>query len=144
MMHAHKKFDNWDQGVIAHLDHLALYAGASGYPKNIYQDKWIGSNLNNNETYDPRHFNYLHGKCKTVNSLGGNWAPSPTYGVEILNMYAEVVNLTVLYLFCFLFCFFKNKDVCFRVCRRLESISRAVNHCNNITMLFQISPNISL
>ena len=93
---AHKKFDNWDQGVIAHLDHLALYAGASGYPKNIYQDKWIGSNLNNNETYDPRHFNYLHGKCKTVNSLGGNWAPSPTYGVEILNMYAEVVNLTVL------------------------------------------------
>ena len=34
----HKKFDNWDQGVIAHLDHLALYAGASGYPKNMILD----------------------------------------------------------------------------------------------------------
>ena len=28
---AHKRFDNWEQGVIAHLDHLALYAAAEGY-----------------------------------------------------------------------------------------------------------------
>ena len=27
---SHKRFDNWDQGVMAHLDHLALYAGAQG------------------------------------------------------------------------------------------------------------------
>ena len=37
---AHKKFDNWEQGVIAHLDHLALYAAATGYPKTVYVDKW--------------------------------------------------------------------------------------------------------
>ena len=39
---AHMKFKNWNEGVKAHLDHLALYAGAEGYPKA--------------ETKDPRHF----------------------------------------------------------------------------------------
>ncbi|SJU02468.1 Uncharacterised protein [Clostridioides difficile] len=39
---AHQRFNSWDEGVQAHLDHLALYAGAKGYPKE--------------GTYDPRHF----------------------------------------------------------------------------------------
>ncbi|MBW6410774.1 N-acetylmuramoyl-L-alanine amidase [Clostridium weizhouense] len=70
---AHKKFDSWDEGVQAHLDHLALYAGADGYPKQ--------------NTYDPRHFISIKGKAKTVNSLGGKWAPSLTYGEEVNNYY---------------------------------------------------------
>lgn len=38
---AHKRFRDWKEGITAHLDHLALYAGAAGYPKK--------------ETADPRH-----------------------------------------------------------------------------------------
>ncbi|SYX87708.1 N-acetylmuramoyl-L-alanine amidase family protein [Paenibacillus alvei] len=33
---AHKRFKDWREGITAHLDHLALYAGASGYPKKGY------------------------------------------------------------------------------------------------------------
>ena len=62
---AHQRFNSWEEGIQAHLDHLALYAGASGYPKKT--------------TYDPRHFVTIKGKAPTVNSLGGNWAPSSTY-----------------------------------------------------------------
>ncbi|GAC43004.1 S-layer homology domain-containing protein, partial [Paenibacillus popilliae] len=73
---AHKRFDDWRTGITAHLDHLALYAGAAGYPKK--------------ETPDPRHFAHLHGTAKTVEALGGKWAPSPTYGTcladELLKM----------------------------------------------------------
>ncbi|WP_259391806.1 hypothetical protein [Paenibacillus thiaminolyticus] len=47
-----KKFSSWREGVTAHLYHLALYAGASGYPKK--------------DTPDSRHFAYLHGTAKTV------------------------------------------------------------------------------
>ena len=91
---AHKRFDNWDQGVMAHLDHLALYAGAQGYPKIQYIDKWKGE-LVGDETYDPRHIGWystLHGKSPTVNSLGGAWAPSETYGVEIFRLYCDLTN----------------------------------------------------
>lgn len=75
---AHQKFDTWDDGVKAHLDHLALYAGASGYPKS--------------DTTDPRHFATIKGKASTVNSLGGNWAPSTTYGEEVNKMYRDLLN----------------------------------------------------
>ena len=73
---AHMKFKSWDEGVQAHLDHLALYAGASGYPRKT--------------TYDPRHFSSVFGKAKTVTALGGNWAPSPTYGKEIMELYSQI------------------------------------------------------
>ncbi|WP_366777409.1 N-acetylmuramoyl-L-alanine amidase [uncultured Clostridium sp.] len=73
---AHMKFNSWDEGVQAHLDHLALYAGASGYPRS--------------DTYDPRHFSSIKGKATTVVSLGGNWAPSSTYGSDILFMYRQM------------------------------------------------------
>lgn len=56
---AHKRFDSWEDGISAHVDHLALYAGAAGYPKE--------------GTLDPRHFESLFGRCPTVESLGGNW-----------------------------------------------------------------------
>lgn len=75
---AHKKFDSWDEGVQAHMDHLALYAGANGYPKD--------------DTYDPRHFITIKGKATTVNSLGTKWAPSATYGEEVNDLYKNLLD----------------------------------------------------
>lgn len=66
---AHMRFKSWDDGVKAHLDHLALYAGAPGYPRK--------------DTTDPRHFIYVTGKATTVEALSEAWAPSTTYGQEI-------------------------------------------------------------
>ena len=76
---AHERFDSWKEGVQAHLDHLALYAGAKGYPKN--------------KTYDPRHFKIIMGRCTTVNELGGanKWAPSDTYGEEVNELYRSML-----------------------------------------------------
>lgn len=74
---AHMKFNTWDEGVQAHLDHLALYAGATGYPRS--------------NTYDPRHFVTIKGTVVTVNALGGKWAPSLTYGEEINNLYNNLL-----------------------------------------------------
>ncbi|WP_244835158.1 N-acetylmuramoyl-L-alanine amidase [Clostridium sp. BJN0001] len=75
---AHQRFSTWDQGVQAHLDHIALYAGASGYPRY--------------NTYDPRHFITIKGVAVTVNSLGGKWAPSPEYGQKIVNLYNSLLS----------------------------------------------------
>lgn len=75
---AHMKFKSWNEGVKAHLDHLALYAGAEGYPKD--------------ETKDPRHFASIFGKANSVIDLSKNWAPSSTYGEEILGMYNEMME----------------------------------------------------
>lgn len=76
---AHQKFDSWEKGVQAHLDHLALYAGVDGYPKS--------------DTYDPRHFKTIMGRCKTINELGGagKWAPSETYGQEVNELYKSLL-----------------------------------------------------
>lgn len=73
---AHKVFPTWQQGILAHRDHLALYAGAAGYPKE--------------NTEDPRHFKYLLGTCKYVEDLGGKWAPSKDYGQKILKFIEEM------------------------------------------------------
>ncbi len=74
---AHQRFNSWDEGVQAHLDHLALYAGADGYPRS--------------STYDPRHFVTVKGKAVTVNALGGKWAPSLTYGEEVNKLYDDLM-----------------------------------------------------
>lgn len=63
---AHKKVNSWDEGIRSHMDHLALYTEASGYPKT--------------NTYDQRQFVKIKGKRNTVNSLGRNCAPGVTYG----------------------------------------------------------------
>lgn len=79
---AHTCFMVWGDGIRAHLDHLSLYAGALGYPKEI--------------TDDPRHFPYLIGTAKTVEALGCKWAPSATYGEEIVKMMRDLeVTATV-------------------------------------------------
>lgn len=74
---AHKRFNSWEEGILAQVQHLALYAGKKGYP--------VVNPL------DPRHFSYLHGKCTTVESLSGNWAGS-TYGQDLVKMMNEVIN----------------------------------------------------
>lgn len=78
---AHQRFDSWNEGIRAQVDHLALYAGADGYPKS--------------DTPDPRHFAYLHGTAKTVEELGGKWAGSATYGTDIVKMMREIENTKV-------------------------------------------------
>ena len=75
---AHNKFDSWDKGVQAHMDHLALYAGAKGYPKD--------------DTEDPRHFATIKGKAITVNALDTKWAPSATYGEEVGALYKNLMD----------------------------------------------------
>jgi glucan-binding YG repeat protein len=75
---AHEKFDNWDEGVQAHLDHLALYAGAEGYPKD--------------DSYDPRQFTTIKGTATTMSSLGAKWAPSSTYGDELISLYEDLLD----------------------------------------------------
>ncbi|MEQ8198612.1 MAG: cell wall-binding repeat-containing protein, partial [Clostridiaceae bacterium] len=77
---AHQRFSSWTEGVMAHLDHLALYAGAPGYPKAP------------DDTYDPRHFSFLYNTAEnSVEKLGGKWAPSLTYGTEIV-IYINEIN----------------------------------------------------
>ncbi|MCY9734615.1 N-acetylmuramoyl-L-alanine amidase [Paenibacillus alvei] len=73
---AHKRFKDWREGITAHLDHLALYAGAAGYPRS--------------DTPDPRHFPYLHGTAKTLEQLGVKWAPSSAYGTNLVNKLANL------------------------------------------------------
>lgn len=76
---AHKRFGSWDEGVQAHLDHLALYAGAVGYPRS--------------NTYDPRHFKSIYGKATSVRGLAGSWASDSSYGNKLVNAYNAVLDL---------------------------------------------------
>lgn len=76
---AHMSFETWDKGVQAHFDHLALYAGAEGYPRR--------------DTYDSRHFVQVKGRSTTTNGLGGSdrWCPSSTYGIEVSKLYSDLL-----------------------------------------------------
>jgi|GEM_PF-526248 len=78
---AHKRFRDWKEGITAHLDHLALYAGAAGYPRS--------------GTPDPRHFTYLHGTARTLEDLGAKWAPSSSYGANLVNELAKLRGAAV-------------------------------------------------
>lgn len=78
---AHQRFKNWEEGIQAQVDHLALYAGAPGYPKT--------------DTPDPRHFNFIKGTAPTVEELGGKWAPSQSYGTDIVKMMKELESIKV-------------------------------------------------
>ena len=94
---AHKVFASWNDGIQAQVDHLALYAGKAGYPKYSEDLKqyYISQGLNydpngvylkNGKTTDPRHFASIYGVAKNVEDLGGRWAPSPSYGTDMLSM----------------------------------------------------------
>lgn len=79
---AHMKFATWQDGISAHLDHLALYSGAKNYPKK--------------STLDPRHFLYLLGTAKTVEELSGKWAPSKDYGDKLKVYIKEMEEIKVM------------------------------------------------
>lgn len=78
---SHAKFKTWEDGVRAHLDHLALYAGAIGYPKA--------------KSPDPKHYQYLFGVCKYVEDLGGMWAAGDDYGFKVIKL-MESIKETVI------------------------------------------------
>ena len=89
---AHMKFATWKEGIQAHADHLALYAGAPKFPKYApncltYTNPKYKSN---GSTPDPRHFPSLYGKCPTVESLTGNWATSAKYAEKILSLVKDI------------------------------------------------------
>lgn len=71
------KFESWYEGVDAHTDHTALYAGVAGYPRV--------------DTKDPRHFSYLFGMVTTVEGLSGTWAESD-YHYKLLTLYDEILE----------------------------------------------------
>nr|WP_245683839.1 glucosaminidase domain-containing protein [Vulcanibacillus modesticaldus] len=73
---AYQRFNSWEEGITAHLDHLALYAGAQGYPRE--------------DTPDPRHFPFLNGTAKTVEQLSGKWSPLKDYGNKIVSLLREI------------------------------------------------------
>ena len=80
---AHMKFPSWEHGILAYLDHLALYIGLEGYP------------LEEGYTLDPRHFPYLKGTVKYVEDLGGKWCPNVEYGKDIVKMINEIKGIIV-------------------------------------------------
>lgn len=65
------KFKSWEDGIEAHLDHLALYVGAEGYPKE--------------DSKDTRHFYYLYGICLNIADLQDKWTVRKDYSKRILN-----------------------------------------------------------
>lgn len=70
------RFNSWEEGVEAHLDHLALYFGAEGYPKE--------------DSKDSRHFYYLYGICSNISDLQGKWNSRKGYSNRILD---EIKNI---------------------------------------------------
>ena len=68
---AHARFPDDETGIRAHLQHLALYAGVDVKGKIV----------------DPRHFTSISGTAKTVEDLGGKWAPDADYGRSIVRDY---------------------------------------------------------
>lgn len=64
-----KRFKTWNEGIEAHLDHLALLAGVDGYPKE--------------ETNDPRHLPNLYNTCKRVSDLQNTWNSISNYARDV-------------------------------------------------------------
>lgn len=76
---AHARFLNDEEGVRAHLQHLALYAGVEVKGAIV----------------DPRHFPAVRGTAETVESLGGKWAPAAEYGKAIAELLASLLATKV-------------------------------------------------
>ena len=65
---AHAIFPNWEVGALAQVQHLRAYAG------------WPVDGL----IVDPRYTLVAGQRCENFEDLGGKWAPSPTYGTELV------------------------------------------------------------
>lgn len=71
-------FPTWDVGIIAHIDHLALYAALPGYP--LY------------DTPDPKHADSLLGVGKTLTTMARKWAGDPAYEVKLRSLISEMTE----------------------------------------------------
>lgn len=74
---AHTMFPNWETGAEAHAQHLRAYAG------------WPVDDL----IVDPRYV-YVRASLENFEELGGKWAPSPSYGTELVSI-ARTLQLGV-------------------------------------------------
>ncbi|MDI9497589.1 MAG: glucosaminidase domain-containing protein [Bacillota bacterium] len=74
---AHQRFPDWETGIRAQIEHLALYAGAPGYPLE--------------DPADPRHFAWLHGSGRTISELGRSWASAGHYGEALGRIVEEML-----------------------------------------------------
>ena len=73
---AHARFATPEVGVVAHVEHLGLYAGGFGFPRSA--------------PFDPRHFSFLMGVAPTVEGLSGRWAPASTYHEKIVTFIGQI------------------------------------------------------
>lgn len=75
---AHQMFPSWAVGAEAHAQHLRAYTGAL---------------LDGHLVVDPRLV-FVVGRYRIENfeELGGKWAPSPTYGQEIVAIAAKLIG----------------------------------------------------
>ncbi|MBE3563328.1 MAG: S-layer homology domain-containing protein, partial [Hydrogenibacillus schlegelii] len=78
---AHARFPDDSTGVRAHLQHLSAYAGLQLPPGDVI--------------VDPRYALVRRGSARTVEELGGKWAPSPDYGRSIVRDYLLPMIATV-------------------------------------------------
>lgn len=67
---AHSMFANWQAGATAHVQHLCAYANQP------VEDMII----------DPRYTFIVDSKCENFEDLSGKWAPSLTYGQELVTI----------------------------------------------------------
>jgi hypothetical protein len=74
---AHARFPDDATGVLAHVQHLAAYAGGPT-PQEV-----------GDPVVSPRLHLVRRGSAPTVEELGGKWAPSPTYGTRVAAIVAE-------------------------------------------------------
>ena len=78
---AHHVFKSWEDGFSAQAQHLALYAGSRSYPWKV--------------NFDPRNFASIKGTAPYVEDLGGKWAPSPNYGIDIVKRMKDLKAIKV-------------------------------------------------
>jgi hypothetical protein len=79
----HTKFASWEDSIDAQIDHSALYAGLSGYPKKYPE-----------ETNDPRHFDWCFGIGKTVLAWAPNYSTN-AYGERLIEMMTDVEKTVI-------------------------------------------------
>jgi hypothetical protein len=75
---AHQMFPNWEVGAVAQAQHLRAYVSKPVTGELIVDPRYtvVAPNLN----------------LKHWADLGRNWAPSPTYGVEIETLIQQLIS----------------------------------------------------
>lgn len=74
---AHQRFASWTMGARGHAQHLRAYCGAPVPSEDVVH---------------PRYF-VVMSRIKTVEALSGKWAPSPTYGAEIVQIARNLIEV---------------------------------------------------